>query len=127
MPEDASAPAAAPDASPAAAAAAPSPEAVLAATRLVRDGRVFRLARERFPGMPLFPGHPAFSVLASRTPQGLRAAGERPWGGDNDACLGYLSELVMGTTHSGAHIDAHAHMTVGEDDRWYGGSARTDL
>jgi hypothetical protein len=113
--------------SPAAAAAAPSPQSVLAATRLVGDGRVFRLARERFPGMPLFPGHPAFSVLAYRTPQGLRAAGERPWDADNDACLGYLSELVMGTTHSGAHIDAHAHMTVGDDDRWYGGSARTDL
>ena len=114
-------------ATPAAAAAAPTPDAVLTATRLVRDGRVFRLARERFPGMPLFPGHPAFSVLAYRTPQGLRVAGERTWGVDNDACLGYLSELVMGTTHSGAHIDAHAHMTVGADDRWYGGSARTDL
>jgi kynurenine formamidase len=38
-----------------------------------------------------------------------------------------MSELVIGTTHSGAHIDAHAHMTVGEDDRWHGGSARTQL
>jgi kynurenine formamidase len=38
-----------------------------------------------------------------------------------------MSELVMGTTHSGAHIDAHAHMTVGADDRWHGGTARTDL
>jgi kynurenine formamidase len=122
MPEDGAA-----AATPAAAAAAPSPQAVRAATRLVREGRVFRLARARFPGMPLFPGHPAFAVLAYRTPQGLRAAGERPWGVDNDACLGYMSELVMGTTHSGAHIDAHAHMTVGDDDRWHGGSARTDL
>jgi kynurenine formamidase len=111
----------------AAAAAAPTPETVLAGLGLVREGRLFRLARERFPGMPLFPGHPAFSVLAYRTPQGLRATGERPWGVDNDACLGYMSELVMGTTHSGAHIDAHAHMTVGDDDRWHGGSARTDL
>jgi len=108
-------------------AAAPTPERVLAGARLIRDGRLFRLARERFPGMPLFPGHPAFSVLAYRTPQGLRAAGERTWGVDNDACLGYMSELVMGTTHSGAHIDAHAHMTVGADDRWHGGTARTDL
>ena len=33
----------------------------------------------------------------------------------------------MGTVHTGAHIDAHAHMTVGEDDHWLGGSARTDL
>jgi kynurenine formamidase len=112
---------------PAADAAAPTPERVLAATKLVREGRVYRLARERFPKMPLFPGHPTFEVLSYRTPQGIRAAGDQPWGAPNAACLGYMSELVMGTTHSGAHIDAHAHMTVGDDDRWHGGSARTDL
>jgi len=111
----------------AAQAAAPTPEHVVAATALVREGRVFRLAAERFPGMPLFPGHPRFEVLAYRTPQGLRASGEQPWGPPNDACLGYMSELIMGTAHTGAHIDAHAHMTVGDEDRWHGGSARSDL
>jgi kynurenine formamidase len=100
---------------------------VLEATGLVREGRLYSLARERFRGMPLFPGHPQFEVLAYRTPQGLRAAGDEPWGPGNDAGLGYMSEIVLGTTHTGAHVDAHAHMTVGEDDRWHGGSARTDL
>jgi kynurenine formamidase len=100
---------------------------VVEATRLVREGRVYSLARERFRGMPLFPGHPPFEVLGYRTPQGLRVAGEQPWGPDNEAGLGYLSEIVFGTTHTGAHIDAHAHMTIGEDDRWHGGSALTDL
>jgi len=108
-------------------AATPSPDEVLAATRLIRQGRIFGLARDRFPGMPLFPGHPAFEVLAYRTPQGIRAAGTRPWGPDNDARLGYMSELVLGTTHSGAHIDAHAHMTIGPEDRWNAGSAREHL
>ena len=75
----------------------------------------------------MFPGHPTFEVVSYRTPQGIRAAGDQPWGPPNDACLGYMSELVMGTTHTGAHIDAHAHMTIGDDDRWHGGSARTDL
>jgi kynurenine formamidase len=112
---------------PAAMAAAPTREQVLGATGLVRSGRIFRLARERFPGMPLFPGHPPFQVLSYRTPQGIRAAGDRPWGPINDAGLGYMSELVLGSQHTGAHIDAHAHMTVGEEDRWHGGSARTDL
>jgi kynurenine formamidase len=88
---------------------------------------MYRLARERFPKMPLFAGHPTFEVVSYRTPQGIRAAGDQPWGPPNDACLGYMSELVMGTTHTGAHIDAHAHMTIGDDDRWHGGSARTDL
>jgi kynurenine formamidase len=108
-------------------AATPSPDEVRAATRLVREGRIFALARDRFPGMPLFPGHPAFEVLAYRTPQGIRAAGTRPWGPHNDAGLGYMSELVLGTTHSGAHIDAHAHMTIGPEDRWNAGSAREHL
>jgi kynurenine formamidase len=108
-------------------AAVPAPEEVLRATRLVRTGRIFALARERFRGMPLFPGHPAFEVLAYRTPQGIRAAGTQPWGPANDAGLGYMSELVMATTHSGAHIDAHAHMTIGPEDRWNAGSARTHL
>jgi kynurenine formamidase len=100
---------------------------VLANARLIGNGRMYRLARERFPKMPLFPGHPTFEVVSYRTPQGIRNAGDQPWGPPNDACLGYMSELVLGTTHTGAHVDAHAHMTIGDDDRWHGGSARTDL
>jgi kynurenine formamidase len=105
--------------------AANAPVEVRELARLIRTGRLFRLARDRFPKMPLFPGHPTFEVLTYRTPQGIQAAGDQPWGAPNDAGLGYMSELVMGTTHSGAHIDAHAHMTL--DERWFGGSARTDL
>jgi kynurenine formamidase len=108
-------------------AAVSTPDEVLAATALIRRGRIFSLARERFPRMPLFPGHPTFEVLSYRTPAGLRAAGDRPWGPVNEAGLGYMSELVMGTTHTGAHIDAHAHMTVGDEDRWNGGSAQRHL
>ena len=33
--------------------AAPSPEHVLAGAQLIRDGRMYRLARARFPKMPL--------------------------------------------------------------------------
>ena len=97
------------------------PEAVVAASRLVRRGRHYSLAVPRFRGMPLFPGHPAFEVLSFRTPHGIRVAGEQPWGPGNDAQLGYMSELIMATAHSGAHVDALAHMTIGPEARWYGG------
>jgi kynurenine formamidase len=107
--------------------AANDPAQVRELTGLMSTGRMYRLARDRFPKMPLFEGHPTFEVVSYRTPQGIRAAGDEPWGPPNGACLGYMSELVMGTTHTGAHIDAHAHMTVGDEDRWHGGSARTDL
>lgn len=98
-------------------------EMVVRAMRLARTGRRFSLAAPRFPGMPLFPGHPAFQVLSYRTPRGLSVAGDKPWGPANDAKLGYMSELFIGTMHSGAHIDALAHMTLGDEGRWYGGGS----
>jgi kynurenine formamidase len=94
---------------------------VVAAARLVREGRMISLAAARYPGMPLFPGHPPFQVLNYRTPRGIRVTGARPWGPINDAGLGYMAEYVMATSHSGAHVDALAHMTVDADMHWYGG------
>ncbi len=97
------------------------PEQVVAAARLVRQGRTYSLSETRFPGMPLFPGHPPFQVLNYRTPRGIRVSGAQPWGPVNDAGLGYMAEYLMATSHSGAHIDALAHMTVADDMHWYGG------
>ncbi len=94
---------------------------VVKAASLIREGRMISLSAARFPGMPLFPGHPPFQVLNYRTPRGIRTGGLTPWGPTNDAELGYMAEYVMATSHSGAHIDALAHMTIGEDMRWYGG------
>jgi kynurenine formamidase len=105
--------------------AANDPAQVRELTGLMKTGRMYRLARDRFPKMPLWPGHPTFEVISYRTPQGIRAAGDQPWGPPNDACLGFMSELVMGTVHTGAHIDAHGHMTI--DGRWHGGTADADL
>ncbi len=96
-------------------------EQVVRAARLVRQGRMISLAATRYPGMPLFPGHPPFQVLNYRTPRGIRVTRAQPWGPINDAGLGYMAEYVMATSHSGAHVDALAHMTVGDDMHWYGG------
>ena len=96
------------------------PEQVVRAAGLVRQGRMISMAAVRYPGMPLFPGHPPFQVLNYRTPRGIRVTGARPWGPVNEARLGYMAEYVMATSHSGAHMDALAHMTVGDDMHWYG-------
>jgi kynurenine formamidase len=91
------------------------------AAQLVRQGKAYTLSATRFPGMPLFPGHPPFQVLNYRTPRGIRVTGAKPWGPVNDAGLGYMADYMMATSHSGAHMDALAHMTVGDDMHWYGG------
>ena len=101
-------------------------EQVVAAARLVKEGRRYSLATSRFPGMPLFPGHPPFQVLNFRSPPGIRAERAQPWGPPNEAGLGYMAEYLLATTHSGAHVDALGHMTVGEDNHWYGGGNTAD-
>jgi kynurenine formamidase len=98
-----------------------TPEDVLAALALPKRGVTYSLALPRFTGMPLFGAHPPFQVMMSRTPGGLRADGVQPWGPRNEVNLGYMAEVVSGTAHSGAHVDALAHMTIGDDDHWYGG------
>jgi kynurenine formamidase len=104
------------------------PEELLAALALPRRGLTYSLALPRYTGMPLFGAHPPFQVSMYRTPGGLRGDGEQPWGPRNEVNLGYLAEVVTGTSHSGAHVDALAHMTIGDDDHWYGGgNARKHL
>ncbi|MEL6980787.1 MAG: cyclase family protein [Actinomycetota bacterium] len=99
---------------------------MLSALKIPTEGRVFSLALPRFTGMPLFGSHPPFQVSMYRTPLGLRGDGEEPWGPVNEVNLGYLAEVTSGTSHSGAHVDALAHITIGEDDHWYGGISAND-
>lgn len=106
-------------------AARQTPQDLLAALRTPTQGRTFSLAVPRFTGMPLFGAHPPFQVSMYRTPSGLRGDGQEPWGPVNEVNLGYMAEVVSGTAHSGAHVDALAHMTIGPDDHWYGGGNAT--
>ena len=109
-------------------AARQSPEDLLAALALPTRGTTYSLALPRYTGMPLFGAHPPFDVSMYRTPAGLRGDGIQPWGPGNEVNLGYMAEIVSGTAHSGAHVDALAHMTIGDDDHWYGGgNAREHL
>ncbi len=101
-------------------------QSIVEAARLVKQGKQYSLATSRFPGMPLFPGHPPFQVLNYRTPPGIRAEDAEPWGPPNDAGLGYMAEYIMATSHSGAHVDALGHMTIGDDNHWFGGGNTAD-
>jgi kynurenine formamidase len=98
-----------------------TPGDVLAALALVKQGRVYNLDCGRFPGMPIFPGHPPFQVLSYRTPRGIANQGDQDWLGENEPGFYWQSEMVMGTVHSGTHVDALAHITCGERHEWFGG------
>jgi kynurenine formamidase len=98
------------------------PADILAALGSVKAGLIYDLEVERFRGMPLHPAHPQIEIVSYRSPRGIRNQGDQAWlNADNDVKLAFNSELVLGTVHSGTHIDALAHITVGDDDHWHGG------
>jgi len=106
-----------------------TPASVVAAAKLVKKGKIYDLDPGRFRGMPLWPGHPPFEVITFRTPLGIYNQKDQEWlMKNNDAHIGFISELIMGTAHTGCHMDSLAHITVGEDNHWYNGfKEATDL
>lgn len=101
---------------------------VLAALALARTGRIYDLEVERFRGMPLHPAHPQMEVVTFRTPKGLQNQRDQTWlNTGNSANMAFISDLVIGTVHSGTRIDALAHITVGEDNHFYGGNKVEDM
>ncbi len=92
------------------------------AASMIRHGKVYDLECGRWPGMPLWHGHPTFQVLVYRTPQGIDNQGDQDWLGTNEVHYRWHSDLVMGTVHSGTHIDALSHVTCGDDNHWFGGA-----
>jgi kynurenine formamidase len=98
------------------------PSEVLRAVSLVKQGTVYDLEATRWNLMPTWAGHPPFQVITYRTPHGIRTAGDHEdFLGRNDPGMAWFSELILGSAHTGAHIDALGHITSGEDSGWYNG------
>jgi kynurenine formamidase len=107
-----------------------TPESLLAALTIPQRGEMFDLDPGRFNGMPRDPLSPPFHVVSHRTPHGVRAEGDidflRPE--VNPTGTAWIDELVIGTIHCGAHMDALCHVTRGDRGEWYGGfTADKDL
>lgn len=95
---------------------------VIEALGSVSRGEIYDLDSGRWPGMPLFAGHPPFQVLRYRTATGQDIMGDMDsWRGQNDVHMGFTTELISGTMHTGTHMDALCHTTCGVDNQWYGG------
>lgn len=95
---------------------------VLQALRLPSQGIVYDLDPGRFAGMPLYQGHPPWQLVTYRTPRGVRNQGDQKWlEENNDANVSIMTEMLIACMHSGAHVDALAHITCGTDAHWHGG------
>jgi kynurenine formamidase len=99
-----------------------TPADIVSALQLAKTGEIYDLDSGRWPGMPLFPAHPPFILTSYRSPHGWRNQGDyNDWLGKNSANMGLNTEIIIGTTHTGTHLDALNHITCGEDSHWHGG------
>ena len=97
-------------------------EALLTALSLAKQGQIYDLDSGRWPGMPVFPAHPPFIMTTYRTPQGIKNQGDLDdWRGVNKVNMAMNTDLIIGTVHTGTHLDALSHITCGGDNHWHGG------
>jgi kynurenine formamidase len=92
-----------------------------AAMRLVRTGRLYDLGRELHEGIPVFPGRYYRQTLVTTAHHANAAQGATV--GDND--VNWITEIVSGTQQLGTHLDALAHLQIG--DRGYNGWSVAEL
>lgn len=101
---------------------------VLGALALPTKGQVYDLDSGRWPGMPVFPAHPPFILTGYRSPHGWRNQHDfDDWLGKNSANMGLNTEIMIGTAHTGTHVDALNHITCGDDSHWHGGYSEADF
>jgi kynurenine formamidase len=105
-----------------------TPESVVEAMHAVQKGRVYSLESQWWRGMPGHPVHPRFDVITYRSPKGEQNMHDQEYLNEpvNKINYGFISELIMGTSHTGTHIDALCHVTCGEHAEWYGGISSHD-
>jgi kynurenine formamidase len=104
------------------------PQHVLSALAEVSVGRIIDLEVTRFPGMPRHAAHPELQVLAYRTPRGGRISAPPGWEGvTNPHQQGIVTDLIIGTSHTGTHVDSLAHFTSGPRDSWFNGESADDF
>lgn len=94
----------------------PLPESV---RPFLTGGVAFDLSSGWWPGMPSAPANPPFEVTTYRTPHGMHLEAGDP--ADTAQASGFVIESIRTSAHTGTHIDAACHVTVGPADRWHGG------
>jgi kynurenine formamidase len=102
-----------------------TPDRVVAAARLVREGAVYDLGRTLHPDVPRFPGRYWQQTLVSSAHlANPRRPGGGPGGwGRNE--VNWVTELVSGTFQIGTQLDGLNHLQIG--DRFYNGWRARDI
>jgi kynurenine formamidase len=105
------------------------PAMVLAASKLIKTGKVYNLAQVVDRNSPNWPGHPPFELITFRSPFGEWNQKDQAWlMENNDANICFASEATFHCQHTGTHMDGLAHVVFGPQWAGYNGlSQKTEL
>lgn len=78
--------------------------------------------------MPGHPVHPHFDITTYRSPRGEQNQRDQEFLNfpQNEVNYGFVSDLIIGTTHMGTHIDAFCHVVSGPNAEWFNGRSAAD-
>jgi len=97
-----------------------TPQSVLAALKLVKQGKIADLGVTVDRGSFRWAGHAATEIMSYRTPHGERVAGDNVPGSNDPR---WHSTAIFTGDNVGTHLDSLGHLTVGTgaDTHWYNG------
>lgn len=91
-----------------------TPEHTLAALSSVREGRMIDLSHDIMPGHPMMaPAQSPLLMSLWSTADTTRRTTREHWGVTNE--LGAFTERVELCMHTGTHVDALGHITIGDE------------
>ena len=105
-----------------------SPETVLKALSLVKQGKVYDLGITYDRTSFKWPGHSPGEILSFRTPEGVKRQKDLDFtlSPANPAGLAWHSCALFISDNVATQIDGLGHITTGDDNHWYNGFKEAD-
>ena len=100
-----------------------TPQAVLEAIGLVKQGKVYDLGIDYDRTSFKWPGHSPGEIISFRTPEGVKRQQDLDFtaASVNPALLAWHSCALFINDNVATQIDSLGHVTTGEDNHWYNG------
>ena len=100
-----------------------TPQAVLEAIGLVKQGKVYDLGIDYDRTSYKWPGHSPGEIISFRTPEGVKRQRDLDFTAPsvNPALLAWHSCALFINDNVATQIDSLGHITTGEDNHWYNG------
>lgn len=105
-----------------------TPQSIVAAMQLAKEGKVFDLGVTYSRNSFKWPGHSPCEVMTFRSPDGVKQQKDHPATAPevNPAAVAWHSSAIFISDNVGTQIDGLGHITVGHNNHWYNNFAEQE-